>query len=71
MRVEILTVGFSVRSTLDLGPRQPPMPWVSRAVSPGLRVSDHEISHSHPSSAEVKNGGAITPFSHTSSWLGA
>jgi hypothetical protein len=29
-----------------------------------------EADHSPPSSAEVKNGGAITPLPHTSSWRG-
>jgi hypothetical protein len=37
-----------------------------------LRVKRHgrEADHSPPSSAEVKNGGAIPPPPHTSSWRG-
>jgi hypothetical protein len=29
-----------------------------------------EFDYSHPLSAEINNGGAIPPLSHTSSWLG-
>jgi hypothetical protein len=34
-------------------------------------VAGFEDNHSHPSSAEVKNGAAIPPLLHTSSWRGA
>jgi hypothetical protein len=33
----------------------------------GVKRLGHEADHSPPSSAEVKNGGAISPISHTSS----
>jgi hypothetical protein len=34
----------------------------------GVKRQEHEAGHSDPSSAEVKNGGAIPPLLHTSSW---
>jgi hypothetical protein len=37
------------------------------AVFPGVKQQGHEDDHSHPSSAEVKNGEAITPLPHTPS----
>jgi hypothetical protein len=39
--------------------------------SPGVMRQDREGDHSPTSSAEVKNGGAISPLHHTSSWFGA
>jgi hypothetical protein len=36
-------------------------------ISAGVREDDH----SHPSSAEVKNGGVIPPLPNTSSWRSA
>jgi hypothetical protein len=51
---------------LALGPIQPPIQWVLGVKRPG-----READHSPPSSAEVKNDGAITPDPHTSLWLGA
>jgi hypothetical protein len=49
---------------------QPPIHWVLGAVFPGIKQSEREGDHSPPST-EVKNVGAIPPFSHTSSWRGA
>jgi hypothetical protein len=40
-------------------------------LSPGVKRISHEAHHSPPSSAEVKNRGAIPPLSHTSSWHSA
>jgi hypothetical protein len=37
----------------------------------GVKQSGHEADHSLPSSAEVKNGGALPPLPHMSSWRGA
>jgi hypothetical protein len=51
-----------------LGPTQPHIQWVPRAISPG---KEREADHSPPSSAEVKNDGAIPPLPHTPSWRGA
>jgi hypothetical protein len=50
---------------------QPPMQWVPWAVSLGVKKQGHKTDHSPPYSAEVKNGGAILPLPHTSSWHGA
>jgi hypothetical protein len=41
------------------------------ALSPGVKRSGHEADNSPPSSAEVKNGGAIPSLPHTSSWHSA
>jgi hypothetical protein len=37
----------------------------------GVKRPGRESDHSLPSSAEVKNGGAIPPLPHTSSWRSA
>jgi hypothetical protein len=44
---------------------------VPGVLSPGDKLSDRETLHSHPSSAEAKNGGAIPPLPHMSSWHSA
>jgi hypothetical protein len=49
-------VCFHVLSRLDVGPTQPPIQWVVGVKKPKL-----EADNSLPSSAEVKNGGAISP----------
>jgi hypothetical protein len=41
-------------------PTQPPIQWVPGALPPGVQQPGHE-AHSHPSNAEVKNGGAVPP----------
>jgi hypothetical protein len=58
-------------SRLALGPTQPPIQWVQRAISPGLKRLVCEADHSPPSSAEVRNGGAIPPKAHMFSWHSA
>jgi hypothetical protein len=40
------------------------------AHSPGVKRQGSEADHSRPSSAEVKNGGAIPSLLHISSWQG-
>jgi hypothetical protein len=50
-----------------LWPTQPPFQQVREAHSPGIKHPDRLT----PSSAEVKNGGAIPPLPHTSSWCEA
>jgi hypothetical protein len=52
-------------------PAQSPIQWLPGAVSPEVKRQGREDDHSPPSSAEVKNAGAIPPFPHTSSWNGA
>jgi hypothetical protein len=39
--------------------------------SRGVKRLGREADHSSPSSAEIKNDGAIPPLTHTYSWLGA
>jgi hypothetical protein len=41
------------------------------ASCPGSKAAGREADHSPPSSADVKNGGAIPPLPHMSSWHGA
>jgi hypothetical protein len=51
-----------------LRPTQSSIQWVPGAHSPGIKWPGEEADHSPPSSAKVKNGGAIPPLPHTSSW---
>jgi hypothetical protein len=48
----------------SLGPTQPPTQWLTEALSLGLKREGRETDSSPPSSAEVKNGGAIPPLPH-------
>jgi hypothetical protein len=57
---------FSLTSRPALGLIQPPI-----QVIPGAMWPRREADHSPPSSAEVKNGGAIPPLSHPPSGLSA
>jgi hypothetical protein len=54
-----------------LGPTQPLIQRVPGALSPGVKRLRREADHSPPSSAEVKNGGAIPPLPYMSLWCGA
>jgi hypothetical protein len=54
-----------------LVPTQPTIQWAPGAVSPGVKRLGSEADHSPPTSAEVKNGGAIPSLPHTSSWRSA
>jgi hypothetical protein len=54
-----------------LGPTKIPIELVSGAVSSGLKRQGREADHSPPSSAEVKNDGAIPPHPHMSAWHSA
>jgi hypothetical protein len=49
-----------------LGPTQPRIQCL-----PGIKRPGREADHSPPSSAGVKNGGAIPPLPHASSWHSA
>jgi hypothetical protein len=56
-----------IKSRPDLGPNQPPLHWVAGAVTSGVNQQGREADHSLPSSAEVKNDGAIPPLPHKTS----
>jgi hypothetical protein len=51
---------FTTTSRLTLGPTQPPIQWVPRALIPRIKHPGHETEHLHPSSAEVKNVWSCT-----------
>lgn len=55
-------VCFSVVNSVQAG---------SGAVPSGIKQLLHEAGRSHPSGAEVTNGGAVPAFRHSSSWHGA
>jgi hypothetical protein len=57
---------YSLASRLALGPTQPPIQWVFRTLSPGVRRPEGEDDHSSSLSAQVKNGGAMPPLPHIS-----
>jgi hypothetical protein len=44
---------FTTASRTALGPAQPPIQWVTGALSLGVKRPRHEADHSPPSSAEV------------------
>jgi hypothetical protein len=54
-----------------LGLTQPPIQWVPGTLSLGVNKPGHEVNHSLPTIAEVKNGGAVHPIPHTPSWHSA
>jgi hypothetical protein len=62
---------FFTASRLGLGPTQPPIQWVPRALSLGVKQPGDEADHSPPYSAKVKKGGGIPPLLHMSSWHSA
>jgi hypothetical protein len=41
------------------------------ALPPEAKQAGGEADHSPPSSAKIKNSGAVPPLCHTSSWWGA
>jgi hypothetical protein len=45
---------FSSLSRPALGPTQPPIQWVPRALSAGVKLKGRETDHSPPASSEVK-----------------
>jgi hypothetical protein len=59
---------FTVASIPAQGPTQPSIQWVRGIISPGVKRPGREADYSPPSSAEVKNCGAIPPLPHVSSW---
>jgi hypothetical protein len=54
-----------------MGPTQRPIRWGPKADYLRVTRPGREADHSPPSSAEVKNGGAVPPLLHMSSWHGA
>jgi hypothetical protein len=51
---------FTTTSRTALGTTQPPIQWVPRALSVGVKRPGREADHSPPSSAEVKNAWSYT-----------
>jgi hypothetical protein len=51
---------FTTVSRLALGPTQPPIQWVPGALSLGVKQLEHEVDHSPPSSAKVKDAWNCT-----------
>jgi hypothetical protein len=51
---------FTTVSKPALGTTQPPIQWVTRALSMGVKWLRREADHSLPSSAEVKNAWSYT-----------
>jgi hypothetical protein len=54
---------FTTVSRTALGPTQPPIQWVTGALSLGVKLPGREAAHSPPSSAEVKNAWSYTSTS--------
>jgi hypothetical protein len=61
---------FSVTSKPALGLTQIPIQWEQGPHLQEVKRLRREADHSPPYSAKIKNGGAIPPLPHTSSWLG-
>jgi hypothetical protein len=59
---------FYIVSRPALRPTLSPIQWIPPVLSPGVKRPGREADHSPQSSSEVKNGGAISPLPHTSSW---
>jgi hypothetical protein len=51
---------FTTVSRQALEPTQPPIQWVPRALSLGIKWPGREADHSLPSSAEIKNAWSYT-----------
>jgi hypothetical protein len=51
---------FTTASRTGLGPTQPLIQLVRRALFLGVKRAGREADHSHPSSAEVKNAWSYT-----------
>jgi hypothetical protein len=61
---------FPTSSRLAVGPTQLPSQWIRPAFSKEMKWLGRESDHSTPSSVDVKNGGAVSPFLNTFSWKG-
>jgi hypothetical protein len=62
---------YFTMSRAALEPIQHPIEWVLAGYTPGVKVPGSEADHSPPYIAEVKNGGAVLPLLHSSSWRDA
>jgi hypothetical protein len=62
---------FFAESGSVLRSTQPPMQWIQRDLSAGIKRQGREAEHSPPSSAEVRNGRTATPFPHMPAWHNA
>jgi hypothetical protein len=63
---------FTIASRTVLGPTHPPIQWVSRAPSLGVKRPGREADHSPPSSAEVKECMDLYLYiPNMASWHGA
>jgi hypothetical protein len=62
---------FSTSSRSALGPTQPPIQWVPRALFPGIKRLGREADHSPPASAEVKKMWIYTSTPPYASWRSA
>jgi hypothetical protein len=62
---------FSTSFRPALGPTQPPIQWVPRALSPGVKRQRCEVDHPASTSAEVKNMWIFTSTPHTPLWRSA
>jgi hypothetical protein len=50
------------------GGTQPLIEWVPETLFPRVKWQEREADNSPPSNVEVKNGEAMPPLPHTSSW---
>jgi hypothetical protein len=62
---------FATAPRPTLGPTQSSVRWVPGALSPVVKWQRREADHSSPYSADIKNGRAMLPLLHTSSWHNA
>jgi hypothetical protein len=59
---------FSTSSRTALEPTQPPIQWVTGALSPGVKRPGREADHSPSTSMEVRKTWIHTSTPHTPSW---
>jgi hypothetical protein len=62
---------FYMASRPALRLTQPPIQWVLRELSTGIKRPGHEADHSLAPTVEVKNGGVLPTLPHMSSWHSA